>query len=403
MLLTSHQTLLQRTNANQKLSFFAVAPFIATPAETYTGTVPTGVTTAYVKTNNATNGINAMTTNEFTGNVWVKYLMPNAYENEAVDLLWGVRGQKIYSETDGTNNTVDALGDNYNINLTKQTVGEKVKFLFKHALTKIAGQTVTTENVSETPGSGDKIGFKIVADVDVNTEATAGDHDNQVAYFGSSDFDKTKTLITLKSIKIQDGKTATDDGETSVTGITESGIYNSGWFNIEKGTWDNVELTGDGSKIEIVAESKDDNQTNATDVKYSINPDIREAANYSKSGGSGAKKLASGDTKWDDAKPTGIYTEPVPVFAKENIPGIMLIPGAADQSIYITVDYVVRTADPNLSKGFTEVEQVISNKVSLASLQSNKYYTIIMHPWPDQCEVRGSCSRLGYEQCYRVR
>ena len=367
-------------NTKQKLSFFAVAPFITTPTQTYSGTVPTALTAEDVKTNGEANGINAMTTNAFTGNVWVKYLMPKAYENEAVDLLWGVRGQKIYSETDGVYNTVGALGDDYNINLTKQTVGEKVKFLFKHALTKISGQTVTSEDVSQTPADEDKIGFKIVADVDVNTEATAGDHDNQAAYFGSgSDFDKTKTLITLKSIKIQDGKTASEDSKTSVTGITKSGIYNSGWFNIETGTWDNVESTDNGSKIEIVAESKDDNQTNATDENYSINPDIREAANYSKSSGSGAKKLASGDTKWDDAKPTGIYTKPVPVFAKENIPGIMLIPGAADQSIYITVDYVVRTADPNLSQGFTEVEQIISNKVSLASLQSNKYYTIIMH------------------------
>ena len=366
-------------NTNQKLSFFAVAPFITTPTQTYTGTVPTGLATTNVLTNNATNGINAMTTNEFTGNVWVKYLMPKAYENEAVDLLWGVRGQKNYSETDGNNNTVAALGDNYNINLTKQTVGEKVKFLFKHALTKIAGQTVTEENVSETPGVNDKIGFKIVADVDVNTEATAGDHDNQAAYFGS-DFDKTKTLITLKSIKIQDGKTATNDNETSVTGITESGIYNSGWFNIETGTWDKQESTDNGSTINIVAKSDNANQSSYEDTDYSINPAIREATDYTKSDGEGPKKLAAGGVTWDGSmQPTGIYTTAVPVFAKENIPGIMLIPGDANQSIYVTVDYLVRTADPNLSTGFTVVEQVISNKVSLASLQSNKYYTIIMH------------------------
>lgn len=375
-------------NTNQKLSFFAYSPFM--PKSDFTavgsGTAGTDFPTALSAGTNfktvasPTNGIVAMTTNEFTGNVWVKYLMPNAYENEAVDLLWGVRGQKIYSETDGNNNTVDALGDNYNINLTKQTVGEKVKFLFKHALTKISGQTVTEEDVTKTPDSGDKIGFKIVADVDVNTEATAGDHDNQAAYFGSgSDFDKTKTLITLKSIKIQDGKTASDDDETSVTGITESGIYNSGWFNIETGTWDNQKTTAPGSKIEIVAESKEANQTSDDDVNYSINPDIRDAASYGKYGGTEVKKLADGGVTWDDAKPTGISTTAVPVFAKENIPGIMLIPGAADQSIYITVDYLVRTADPNLSNGFTVVEQVISNKVSLASLKSNKYYTIIMH------------------------
>ena len=46
---------------------------------------------------------------------------------------------------------------------------------------------------------------------------------------------------------------------------------------------------------------------------------------------------------------------------------------------YDYLDYFVRTADHNLATGFSEVEQVISNKVSLASLQPNKFYTIIVH------------------------
>ena len=369
----------------QKLSFFAYAPYkeMSDFNTNGSGTFPAqlGATSAFKTISGidaSTNGIVGMTTNAFKGNVWVKYLMPKAQEDEAVDLLWGLRGSASYSETDNSAN-VGTIGTDYNINLTKQIVGEKVAFLFKHALTKIGGQTTTTENVTETPGGSDKIGFKIVADVDVNTEATTGDHDNQATYFGT-DFNKAQTLITLKSIKIQDGKTATDDTETSVTGITtNSGIYNSGWFNIETGSWEEQSITGEGSKISIVAESKDANQSSTDDKAYSINPDIREAASYSNNAGSGAKKLASGDAKWDDAqKPTGIYTTAVPVFAKETVPGITLIPGGS-QDIYITVDYLVRTADPNLEKGYSEVEQVISNKINLSSLQSNKYYTIIIH------------------------
>ncbi len=378
---TPSNTALQKTV--QKLSFFAFAPY-TTATDEYTGTVPTAVSTASNALKNGNdNGINAITKNTFTGNVWVKYLLPIAQEDEAVDLLWGVRGAYQYLETDNVNNPTGVAptsltGNDYNINLTKQTVGEKVAFLFKHALTKIGGQTYATED-NTAPADGDKIGFKIVADVDVNTETTTGDHDNQATYLGS-DFDKTKTLITLKSIKIQDGKTASDDGETPVTGISATGIYNSGWFNIETGTWDAQASTGTGSTINIVAKSAAANQTNTTDTEYSINPNIREAASYSKSDGEGAKKLAAGGATWSAAAPTGVYTTAVPVFAKETIPGLTLIPGGAnDQDLYITVDYLVRTADPNLATGYSEVEQIISNKVSLSSLQPNKFYTIIIH------------------------
>ena len=378
-------------NQAQRLSFFAYAPYMEQGTTATDGTKPTDVSAKNVQTPltidhdgdagtaKVNNGIVAISDNTSTANVWVKYVMPVAEESKAVDLLWGVRGQKSYSETDGTNNTVDKLGNSYNINLTKQTVDEKVKFLFKHALTKIGGQTVTTEDKDGTPSGNDKIGFKIVADVDINTESTAEDHDDQAKYFGS-DFDKAKTLITLKSIKIQDGKTATADAETSVTGITtNSGIFNSGWFNIETGQWSNQEVTGTGSTINIVAKSDATNQDNTDDADYSINPDIREATGYTKSGEAGPKKLVADGKTWDNAqKPTGIYTTAVPVFAQENIPGVTLIPGT-NQDLYITVDYFVRTADPNLASGYSLVEQVISNKISLATLESNKYYTIIMH------------------------
>ena len=374
----------------QKLSFFGYAPYKAVSAfntayaQGTHGDKPSAIGSSTTNddkvkvASGVTNGIQAMTTNDWTGNVWVKYLMPKAQEDEAVDLLWGLRGSASYTETDNSA-SAGTIGTDYNVNLTKQQVPEKVSFLFKHALTKIGGQTYETED-NAAAADGDKIGFKIIADVDINTTTTDGDHDNQASYFGTGkDFDKSKTLITLKSIKIQDGFTASADEETSVTGITtNSGIYNSGWFNIETGSWDAQFVTGEGSKIAIVAKSDAENQTNTTDDKYSINPAIREATGYTKSDGAGPKKLAAGGATWATGNPTGIYTTAVPVFAKETIPGVTLIPGGS-QDIYITVDYLVRTADPNLAAGYSEVEQVITNKVSLASLESNKYYTIIIH------------------------
>ena len=55
--------------------------------------------------------------------------MPKAQEDEAVDLLWGVRGSASYTETDNTA-SAGTIGTDYNINLTKQLVDEKVAFLF---------------------------------------------------------------------------------------------------------------------------------------------------------------------------------------------------------------------------------------------------------------------------------
>jgi len=73
--------------------------------------------------------------------------------------------------------------------------------------------------------------------------------------------------------------------------------------------------------------------------------------------------------------------EALPLYANEDAPAIMMIPGNADQTIYVTVDYFVRTADANLSTSYSEVEQVITNKVVLphALLASNNVYKIIMH------------------------
>ena len=70
----------------------------------------------------------------------------------------------------------------------------------------------------------------------------------------------------------------------------------------------------------------------------------------------------------------------MPLYANENAAGLIFIPGA-DQTIYVTIEYVVRTADANLSTGFTEVTQKITNKVTLpgATLGANKKFDLIMH------------------------
>lgn len=365
-------------NAEGKLSFYAYAPYMEVGTTATTGTLPTDVTAVDVNTpkkctpvggSETDNGIVAISKNNSTSNVWVKYVMPSANATDAVDLLWGVRGKETYNETDGTPNTEAGwnAGNLYNVNLTKQKVDEKVKFLFKHALTKIGGQTVATENNANAPVTTDQCAFKVVLDIDGNNG------DGQSTYLGSG-FTKDQTLVTIKELKIRDAATVKTDGD--VTGFTEStsNLFTSGWFNIETGTWANVE--GTGATVKIVANNTTENDAKATDADYSLNPAIKEIGI-----GSGMKELDSSDKSiWSDANPTGVTTTPQPVFARENVPGILMIPnGTTPQSLYVTLEYYVRTADTNLAAGYSEVLQKITNKVDLSSLNPNKYYTIIMH------------------------
>jgi len=207
----------------------------------------------------------------------------------------------------------------------------------------------------------------VVLDIDGNNG------DAQSTYLGSA-FTNTKTLVTIKELKIRDAATVKTDND--VTGFTEStsNLFTSGWFNIETGTWDKVE--GTGATVKIVANNTDDNDNNTNDAKYSLNPVIKEIGI-----GSGKKELNTSDQSiWSTANPTGVTTTPQPVFASENVPGILMIPGGSTaQSLYVTLEYYVRTADKNLVAGYSEVLQKITNKVDLSSLNPNKYYTIIMH------------------------
>lgn len=364
-----------------KLSFFAFAPFTTTPSTAYAqgtdGEKPSAIGTGTtnddkVKKNAATNGVSAMTTNDWNGNVWVKYLMPTATESAAVDLLWGLRGSASYSETDNTP-SAGTIGTDYNTNLTKQTVDEKVSFLFKHALAKIGGSVSASESLTGTPDVS--CGFWVKVDVDANKDS------EQTDYF-PSDFTEDKTLVTIKSVKIQDGHTAWTDrannGIASDAVEIASNLIQSGWFNIETGAWcsdANTFTTGGAYNLE--ANSSDAVLTNDT---YTLNEKFKEAATYGQYGSSKAKMMKDGNTEWDDNNPTGVTVAAQALFCDENVPALMIIPISGQSSdLYVTIDYVVRTADKNLSAGFTEVEQVITNKVTLSSLAPNKYYKIIMH------------------------
>lgn len=349
----------------QKLSFFAYAPYMTEASFTadYAGTFPAQLTAATdaKQVTTPTNGIVAMTKNTFTKNVWVKYLMPDAKASAAVDLLWGTNGKAQYDETDNTASTSQTIGTGYNMNLTKQTTAEKVKFLFKHALAKLGGNTETTESASE-PATAASTGFLIKLDVDAYNDGTLD----------------SKTLVTVEKVEIMDTKSANTAG-MNTNSVTTSNLANSGWFNIEQGTWSNVEVATDGATYSVVAENAAANDANTTDALYSLNPNIKENPTSHVSNVVGTAWQATNSANNDyTGGATGVTVAALPLFAKETVPGLLVIPGGT-QTIYVRIKYYVRTLDANLSTKYSEVVQTITNKVDLSSLASNKFYKIIMH------------------------
>lgn len=168
----------------QKLSFFAYAPYVD-------AIVSTGAVTP------ATEGITGLTSNNIAGEPKVTYKLNVASGKTAadnVDLLWGLAGKTSYNEADNDDPSL-TVGTSYNINLTKQNSTEKINFLFKHALAKIGGLN----------------GLKVQLDVDNNTG-------------GALD---AKSNVSIQKIVIK--------------GV-EDKIATSGTFNIATGTWEGVTL-----------------------------------------------------------------------------------------------------------------------------------------------------------------
>ena len=403
-----------------KVSFFAYAPYTAnaTPigdaASEYTaftwGADPIndpGITSDYFKTTANTsdfpNGVIGMISWDGTvassNDPWVNYGMSpapdadghqNAVATDVIDLLWGLRGQYAYDETDNSDNVINKLGTAYNTDLTKQSVDEKVRFLFKHALAKVGGNT-STKTADKTVSGKQQCGLKVVLDVDANSSNPGTGSDNQTPYQGGkfneaiNGGNTNSTLVTIKKVTIQDGTSASDDYSNAVTD-TKSDLINYGWFNLATGQWKNQIVKKneyDASPLiyDISAES-----TAGTAAKPHLNDDIAEPGTVSKS------LLATGGAAWDYTKcPHGVTTEVKNVYADvyndgtadvaNDVPALVVIPTDAtkEQTIYVTVDYMVRTADTQLSKGYSEVEQIISNEVKLKGLEANKYYTLIMH------------------------
>ena len=106
------------------LSFFAYAPYVeVTPS--------TGVVA-----DESTTGITALTSNSTAGAPKVTYTWTNDITQQ-VDLLWGTRSSSTSYDLASGSTDAGSSSKTVNTDLTKQTTGETVDFLFKHALSSV--------------------------------------------------------------------------------------------------------------------------------------------------------------------------------------------------------------------------------------------------------------------------
>ena len=306
------------------VSFFAYAPY-------------KNVTLTDGKTG-ATTGITALSTNATKGDPTVSYTL-GATGTDA-DLLIGTAGG------DGNGNTTSGAKQigtqltnakcSVNANMTKMVVSGKVKFNFKHALAKFGG---TGAMGTDSKASG----LMVVADIDNGTATTGGTLDGS-------------TKITVKSIKIESVK-AGADGKTMTT---DASIPTSGTLNLATGVW----TTNNNGKIDYEINSPKVTATEGATTQ-TMNTTIAEPAS-----------VADGETGWNSL-PVGVTTTAQSVYT-ESTP-LLLIPDGNDHILRISIDYIVRTKNASLHKGYTEVEQSFYKDLTLKSVSLNAKYNLLIH------------------------
>ena len=313
-----------------KVSFFAYAPFAGDPT---TGALAPG----------EASGITGFSLNTAAGHPTVTYKL--ATDGKQVDLLWGTAAKdKSYETVTGTKVIVgevkDALAPT-NINIQKLKTGGKIAFLFKHALAKFGGSTET----AATPN-----GLLVKLDIDKDGAITGGDKD-------------AATKVTIKNIEIKNTAATTPEDLNGDGDPNNDKIVAGGTFDLATGLWtastsDYVDIdhtiTSPGSATGAGSETE---RSSAT-----IADALAEPASVA---------------SWD-ALPAGVTTTAQNVYKKETNP-LVFIPGTKPR-FKITVEYVVRTKDAHLAKGYTEVVQKITHNVAFDDeVELNKKYNLLIH------------------------
>ena len=336
-----------------KISFFAYAPYVtkaAADADASTGS-----------------GIIGMTANNVSSDPILEYKVPAS--GNPVDLLWGTYGNSsVNVNGTGTNVGVaydgsgtayqksilphwtdagETTADGYRLNadLTKQKTNGVVDFAFKHALAKVGGSELYSSSATTTHG------LMVVLDVDDMKGAEKGGTYNNA----ETKVTVTSVNIVAKSFKDADDDHVGDDGEY----LTEL----KGKLNLANGRWQITGVLGNAGAAQTSTHLID----NTGSAQGTLNDNIKEPTS----------PLGDGEAAWNGLV-NGVLTTPQNVYATEAAP-LVFIPGTHPE-LTITVVYTVRTKDANLAKGYSEVVQSITKKVTFnKAVELNKQYSLLMH------------------------
>ncbi len=298
------------------ISYFAYAPYAASPSST------------------ESSGITSMSGNSDTGAPTVTYrLAANGTPN--VDLLRG---------TDSNGN---ALTD-----LTSDT--GTVKFYFRHALTKIGG---------EQQGDETRAGLTIA----LNTDDSGN--------ISGSQYSSTDTKVTLRSIMIEQVgvvDTATNQAIPFVVAGGTLNLLTGDWTSIETAIIDTTDRkTSPYRHLITVADS-----TTAYSADGSLSATLAEPTHDKYVAD---PVLSDGRLLWDSI-PQGITTTEQSVYGGESSPMLVIPAGGYKPLLRLTVSYVMRTRDPWLIAGHTDIAETLTRTFTLDQVpQPAHRYHITIH------------------------
>ena len=323
------------------ISFFAYAPYAGELTQN-NATLKTGATS--MSDDGTVSGIIAVSGNEFNGDPFLTYRLSNT-ANKTVDLLWGTAGGTAngssvtgQSQPGGAvtrtvdNGHVSAVTavDSTNIDMTKQASDGKIMFNFKHALAKAGGS-------SSEGGAG------LTVDLIIDDEA------------GFTHVKQETTKVTIKSILVT-------HNDATTGGLLTNPIPSTGTFNLATGIWTLTAANATDPTTYVTINRLIDQTGSQGDQ---LSAAIREPVAFS---------------KWSDLEGiAGVEESPAKnVYVAESAP-LLFLPGSKP-SLKFTIEYVVRTKDTKLAKGYTEVWQRITKTVTFTTaVQLNKQYNIAMH------------------------
>lgn len=298
-----------------RVSYFAYAPYVTLPLS------------------DASSGITSLPSNAEASSPTISYRLATAGKR-SVDLLRGT-GSDGKPLTDLTSDT------------------GTVKFYFRHALTKIGGEQQGDEKTA---------GLTIILNSDGNGNISGSQNST------------TDTKVTLRSVLIEQigiVDTATNKAILSVPA--------SGTFNLLNGQWTvtgttaidtTVKATSPYRHLITVADSTD---------AYSADGSLSSAlAEPTRDKYISDPVLPEGRLLWDSI-PQGVTTTEQSVYGSELSPMLIIPAGGYKPLLRLTVSYVMRTRDPWLIAGHTDIAETLTRTFTLdqVPLSAHRYHITI--------------------------